>query len=224
MARKSKFDTAKRRKRLRKQEQKEVKAIVRKELDSRVMDNYFHGHFPPASISSLPAGTPIQLATMAVGDSIGQRNGTGVMVKRLQATVKLSNVSTATPADYIGRDVRFIICRVYKADPAFQPNFNLIFGNGTGATSALQYPKIQERLGNNKEITILYDKVVNLHPGLGDQRILKIDKKYKRPTGVYYDGSNRNSGQFWANVIFSSGSGTAPPAIEMTWKLTYEDA
>lgn len=227
MPRKSKYDTRKRRarrRRLAKNTEREVKTLISKELDHRIQDNYFHGHFGVASIPAGPNGTPIQLTTMAVGDALGQRNGTGVMVKRLQMKVKLGNPEAAVPADYIGRNVRFIVIRVYKDDPAFQPNFGLVMGNGTGATEALMFPKIQTRLGQ-KEITILYDKVVNLNDlAQGDQRILNIDKRYKKPTGVYYDGSNRNSGQFWAVVVFSGGSIQNPPGIEATWKVTYEDA
>lgn len=212
-------------KKLAKNTEKQVKAIVRRAMDNRIQDNYFHGHLAPSSIPGAPNGTPFQLTTMAQGDALGQRNGTGVMVKRLQMRVKIGNPATATPADYIGRNVRFVVVRVYKQDPAFQPNFGLVYGNGTGASPALQFPKIQERLGHNKEITVLYDRVVNLNDqASSDQRILYVDKKYKKPTGVYYDGSNRNTGQFWAIVIFGGGTIQNPPAIEAAWKVTYEDA
>lgn len=209
---------------LAKNTEKQVKEIVRKELDYRVMDNFYHGRILVNPIPPGPNGTAFQLTLMGQGDALGQRNGTGVMLKRLQMKVKLSNISTATPTDYVGRDVRFVVVRVYKDDPAFQPNFGLVFGNGTGATDALMYPKIQQRLGRQKEITVLYDRTVNLHPGLGDQKILYVDKKYAKPTGVYYDGAGRNSGQFWGIVIMSSGSLLNQPAMEASWKITYEDA
>lgn len=219
----------KREPKLAKNEEKAVVKLIHREVDRRIADNYYHNRFdvtiPLDTVT--PAGSPFQISTMGIGDGIGQRQGTSVQLKRIELRAHFSTPSTALPPDYAEQIVRFLVVRVYKSDPTFQPSYNLIMGNGTGAQAALEFQKITERLNTNKkDVTILYDRIIKLKFNDDRGKVLFFNKNYKKPSPIYYDGSNRNSGQIWGVVIRSGGSTDAAkaPGVEVIWKLTYEDA
>lgn len=211
---------------LTKPQKKAVTTIARRLVDNRIQDNYYFGYIEVAAIPGGPNGSPFQLGLMAAGDNAGQRKGISAMIKKIQMKIKIGNPAAAVPADYIGRNVRFVVIRVNKNDATYQPNFGDFMGNGLAAPEALKFPKLLESVGGaKKDIEVLYDRVVSLNDaGDVDQRILSFTRSYKNPKPIFYEVSNRGPGQLWAIVVRSGGTINNPPALQCTWKLTYEDA
>lgn len=215
---------------------KQVKSIVKRELDKNVEDKYGHEYTLKGEgtydFGSATGGLGLLINGLFKGTNRNQRVGNAVKNKHMSAIITCKSVGTV-PCNF-----RVMLIRINEPKGTVFTNSLLFQDNNNGRLTISPYNLNYTSRSKDSYITVLKDRTFALHSypvytgvsttGLAQQKVFRISMKLNSKT-IYNDDNNGIITDIVKNAYYllfysDQSNASANPELQVCWQYIFEDA